>query len=112
MIAAKDHATRLAPTDLPVLFLAETGTGKELFARALHDASTRAHGPFVALNCGALASGLIESELFGYAPGAFTGALRTGSVGKLGAAHGGTLFLDEIADMPEALQAALLRPFG
>ena len=109
VIAAKDHATRLAPTDLPVLFLAETGTGKELFARALHEASTRARGPFVALNCGALASGLLESELFGYAPGAFTGALRTGSVGKLGAAHGGTLFLDEIADMPEALQAALLR---
>ena len=109
VLAAKDHATRLAPTNLPVLFLAETGTGKELFARALHLASTRASGPFVALNCGALASGVLESELFGYAPGAFTGALRSGSMGKLGAADGGTLFLDEIADMPEALQAALLR---
>ena len=109
VLAAKEHATRLAPTNLPVLFLAETGTGKELFARALHDASTRASGPFVALNCGALAGSVLESELFGYAPGAFTGALRTGSVGKLGAADGGTLFLDEIADMPDALQAALLR---
>jgi transcriptional regulator with PAS, ATPase and Fis domain len=89
--------------------LAETGTGKELFARALHAASPRADGPFVALNCGALAAGVLESELFGYAPGAFTGALRGGSVGKLGAANGGTLFLDEIAEMPDALQAALLR---
>ncbi len=109
VIDAKEHATRLAPTMLPVLLLAETGTGKELFARALHHASSRAEGPFVALNCGALASGVLESELFGYAPGAFTGALRAGSSGKLGAAHGGTLFLDEIAEMPDALQAALLR---
>ncbi len=109
VLAAKDQGTRLAGTSLPVLFLAETGTGKELFARALHSASPRASGPFVALNCGALAAGVLESELFGYAPGAFTGALRAGSVGKLGAAHGGTLFLDEIADMPAPLQAALLR---
>ncbi len=109
VLAAQEHATRLAPTNLPVLFLAETGTGKELFARALHSASKRASGPFVALNCGALAGSVLESELFGYAPGAFTGALRAGSLGKLSAANGGTLFLDEIADMPDALQAALLR---
>jgi transcriptional regulator of acetoin/glycerol metabolism len=92
-----------------VLLLAETGTGKELFARAIHAASTRSSGPFVALNCGALSTTLLESELFGYAPGAFTGASRTGSNGKLGAADGGTLFLDEIAETPEAIQAALLR---
>jgi sigma-54 dependent transcriptional regulator, acetoin dehydrogenase operon transcriptional activator AcoR len=90
-----------------VLLLAETGTGKELFARAIHGASDR--GPFVALNCGAVSDSLLESELFGHAPGAFTGAARTGSDGKIGAASGGTLFLDEIAEMPDALQAALLR---
>ncbi len=109
VIAAKEAATRIARTTLPVLFLAETGTGKELFAHAVHAASPRAAGPFVALNCGALASGVLESELFGYAPGAFTGALRGGSRGKIGAADGGTLFLDEIGEMPDALQAALLR---
>jgi sigma-54 dependent transcriptional regulator, acetoin dehydrogenase operon transcriptional activator AcoR len=106
---AKGAAARFAGTSLPVLLLAETGTGKELFAHAIHGASARARGPFVPLNCGALAPSLLESELFGYAPGAFTGAARAGSEGRLGAAHGGTLFLDEIAEMPEALQAALLR---
>ncbi len=109
VIEAKEMAARFAPTSLPILLLAETGTGKELFARAVHAASPRGGGAFVALNCGALAPSLLEGELFGYAPGAFTGAARGGSEGKLGAAHGGTLFLDEIAEMPEALQAALLR---
>ena len=109
VVRAKVAAARFAGTVLPVLLLAETGTGKELFARAVHDASARAQGPFVPLNCGALAPALLESELFGYAPGAFTGASRTGAEGRLGAANGGTLFLDEIAEMPDALQAALLR---
>ena len=102
-------ASRFAPTPLPVLLLAETGTGKELFARAIHDRSERRLAPFVPLNCGALAPTLLESELFGHAPGAFTGAQRAGSSGKLAAADGGTLFLDEIAEMPESLQATLLR---
>jgi sigma-54 dependent transcriptional regulator, acetoin dehydrogenase operon transcriptional activator AcoR len=106
---AKRTAARFAPTPLPILLLAETGTGKDLFARAIHAASARGKGPFVALNCGALAPGLLESELFGHAPGAFTGAQRSGSQGKLAAANLGTLFLDEVAEMPEALQAALLR---
>jgi transcriptional regulator of acetoin/glycerol metabolism len=109
VVAARALAARFAPTPLPVLLLAETGTGKELFARAIHQAGPRAAGNFVALNCGALAPSLLESELFGHAGGAFTGAQRGGTEGKIAAAHGGTLFLDEIAEMPEALQATLLR---
>ncbi len=109
LLAAKDAAARFARTPLPVLLLAETGTGKELFARAIHGASTRAQGAFVALNCGALTSSVLESELFGHAPNAFTGASRNGADGKIAAANGGTLFLDEIAEMPENVQAALLR---
>ncbi len=108
-VQATAVAQRFARTELPVLLLAETGTGKELFARAIHGASARARGPFVALNCGTISGGLLESELFGHAPGAFTGASRDGAEGKIGAANGGTLFLDEIADMPEAAQTALLR---
>lgn len=107
--AAKTLAARIAKTPLPVLLLAETGTGKELFARAIHAASDRGQGPFVAVNCGALSPALIASELFGVAPFAFTGASRIGSEGRLAAAHGGTLFLDEIGEMPVELQAALLR---
>jgi transcriptional regulator of acetoin/glycerol metabolism len=109
VVAAKRLAATFAPTVIPVLLLAETGTGKELFARAIHAASACAAGPCVAINCGAVSPSLLESELFGYAPGAFTGAGRAGSGGLLGEADGGTLFLDEIAEMPEALQAALLR---
>ena len=109
LVAAKESASRFAATELPVLLLAETGTGKELFARAIHDASSRASGPFVALNCGALASGVLESELFGHAPSSLTGASRHGADGKIAAANHGTLFLDEIAEMPDAVQAALLR---
>ncbi len=111
VLRAKEEAARFAATSLAVLLLAETGTGKELFARAIHDASAagRSGGPFVPVNCGAFAPALLEAELFGYAPGAFTGASRSGSEGRLGAAHGGTLFLDEVGDMPDALQIALLR---
>ncbi len=109
LVRARADASRFARTALPVLLLAETGTGKELFARAIHAASAAARGPFVAVNCGALSPSLLESELFGYGDGAFTGARRGGSDGRLAAADGGTLFLDEVAEMPDALQAALLR---
>lgn len=95
--------------DLPVLLLGETGTGKEVVARALHQASARADKPFVAVNCAAIPEGLIESELFGYREGAFTGSRKGGMIGRLMQAHGGTLFLDEIGDMPLSLQARLLR---
>ncbi len=107
--AARARAERFAPTDLPVLLLGETGVGKEVFARAIHAGSTRANAPFVAVNCGALAGTLLESELFGYGPGAFTGAAAGGSTGKLAAAHQGTLFLDEVGEMSPAAQSALLR---
>ncbi|MBD9443958.1 sigma-54-dependent Fis family transcriptional regulator [Pseudomonas sp. PDM04] len=95
--------------ELPVLLLGETGTGKEVIARALHLAGSRCDKPFVAVNCAAIPEGLIESELFGYREGAFTGSRRGGMIGRLQQAHGGTLFLDEIGDMPLALQARLLR---
>ncbi|MBK6921583.1 MAG: sigma-54-dependent Fis family transcriptional regulator [Deltaproteobacteria bacterium] len=106
---ARERARRFAPSQLPVLLLAETGTGKELFARAIHGASDRRRGPFVAVNCGALTGSLLESELFGYAAGAFTGARASGHDGKLAAADGGTLFLDELAEMSAGAQALLLR---
>lgn len=95
--------------DLPVLLNGETGTGKEVVAHALHDAGARSNKPFVAVNCAAIPEGLIESELFGYREGAFTGSRRGGMVGRFQQADGGTLFLDEIGDMPLALQARLLR---
>lgn len=94
---------------LPVLVQGETGTGKEVVARALHDASHRAGKPFIAVNCASIPEGLIESELFGYRDGAFTGARKGGMTGRLMQANGGTLFLDEIGDMPLQLQARLLR---
>lgn len=87
----------------------ETGTGKELFARAIHNASNRADKPMVSINCAAIPSELLESELFGYADGAFTGARKGGKPGKFQLANGGTLFLDEIGDMPLNMQAKILR---
>jgi two-component system NtrC family response regulator len=99
---------KLAPTQATVLLLGESGTGKELLARALHALSERASGPMVAINCAAIPENLLESELFGYERGAFTGAMKQ-TLGKLETADGGTLFLDEIGDMPLALQAKLLR---
>jgi transcriptional regulator of acetoin/glycerol metabolism len=95
--------------DVPALLVGETGTGKELVARALHYLGRRAEGPFVAVNCASLPESLVEAELFGYVEGAFTGARRGGAPGRLELAHGGTLFLDEIGDMPLASQAKLLR---
>ncbi|MCA9552145.1 MAG: sigma 54-interacting transcriptional regulator [Myxococcales bacterium] len=92
-----------------VLLLGESGTGKELFAQAIHNASARAAGPFVAVNCGAIPRDLVQSELFGYRGGAFTGARHEGHTGKLELAHGGTIFLDEIGDMPLDAQVSLLR---
>jgi transcriptional regulator with PAS, ATPase and Fis domain len=109
MIATKQAGARFAGTRLPILLLAETGAGKDLLARAIHSLSPRRERAFVAINCGALSPHLLESELFGYAPGAFTDARREGHEGKIGAARGGTLFLDEVAEMPGPLQALLLR---
>ncbi|UTW13013.1 sigma-54-dependent Fis family transcriptional regulator [Marinobacterium rhizophilum] len=107
------RALRIGPralmADVPVLLNGETGTGKEVIARALHQNSARAAKPFVAVNCAAIPEGLIESELFGYREGAFTGSRKGGMVGRFQQANGGTLFLDEIGDMPVALQARLLR---
>ncbi len=103
------RALKVLERDVPVLLQGETGTGKEAFASALHRASSRAGRPFVALNCAAIPETLIESELFGYRGGSFTGARREGMVGKLEQANGGILFLDEIGDMPLALQTRLLR---
>lgn len=100
---------RVLDRNIPLLLRGETGTGKEAFARAIHCASQRANGPFVALNCAAIPESLIESELFGYRAGTFTGASRQGMKGKLEQANGGTLFLDEIGDMPVHLQTRLLR---
>jgi transcriptional regulator of acetoin/glycerol metabolism len=100
---------KLMHTGLPVLVLGETGVGKDTLARAIHAESSRAAAPFVALNCGAMPENLIESELFGYAGGAFTGARKEGSTGRFVQADGGTLFLDEIGDMPHQLQTRLLR---
>ncbi|MFH0343239.1 MAG: sigma-54-dependent Fis family transcriptional regulator [Chromatiales bacterium] len=97
------------PRENPVLLLGETGTGKELVVHAIHAASARASHPFVVMNCGALPRDLIESELFGYSPGAFTGARRDGQMGKFEAAHKGTLFLDEIDSLPLDFQAKFLR---
>jgi sigma-54 dependent transcriptional regulator, acetoin dehydrogenase operon transcriptional activator AcoR len=102
-------ASRVADSTLPVLIQGPTGSGKECFARALHAASPRASYPFVAVNCAALPETLIESELFGYGPGAFTGAKKEGRKGKIVQSSGGTLFLDEIGDMPLLLQTRLLR---
>jgi transcriptional regulator of acetoin/glycerol metabolism len=109
MDAVVEKVRRVLGRDIPVLIQGETGTGKELLARAIHDEGPRSDQTFVAVNCAAIPDGLIESELFGYEEGAFTGARRKGYPGRIMQADGGTLFLDEIGDMPLALQARLLR---
>ena len=107
--AALEKARRVVGKPIALLLQGESGVGKEVFARAVHAAGPRREGPFVAVNCAALPESLIEAELFGYSPGAFTGARREGSLGRLREAQGGTLLLDEVGDMPMAFQARLLR---
>lgn len=102
-------ARRAAMQDFPVLLLGESGTGKDLFAQAIHNASPRGHGPFVPVNCGAANDEMLAAELFGYVEGAFTGAVKGGRAGKLELAHGGTLFLDEVEAMSPKMQVSLLR---
>jgi len=109
IVEAKKISAKYAETDAPVLLLGATGTGKELFAHAIHMESKRERGPFVCVNCAAIPKDLLESELFGYAPGAFTGAQQKGKAGKIELAHKGTLFLDEMGDLPLNAQAKLLR---
>ncbi|GAA0805278.1 sigma-54-dependent Fis family transcriptional regulator [Faecalicatena orotica] len=102
-------AKKFARSDATILIQGETGTGKELFAQSIHNASLRAEGPFVAVNCGSLPRNLLEAELFGYVEGAFTGASKGGKMGLFEMAHGGTIFLDEIGEMPVETQVQLLR---
>ena len=108
MLAACRMVEKIGPSDVTALILGESGSGKELFARALHDLSPRREQPFMAVNCAAIPENLLESELFGYEKGAFTGAVKQ-TPGKIEHASGGTFFLDEIGDMPQALQVKLLR---
>jgi two-component system NtrC family response regulator len=108
MVKVARTIERIAPADISVLLLGASGTGKELLARGLHNASGRRDKPFVAINCGAIPENLLESELFGHEKGAFTGAVKT-TEGKIELANGGTLFLDEVGDIPLALQVKLLR---
>lgn len=107
--SAAAKTRRVIDKGIPLLLQGESGVGKEVFAKAAHESSARRGGAFVAINCAALPESLIEAELFGYTPGAFTGARREGAAGRLREAHGGTLFLDEIGDMPLAMQTRLLR---
>jgi len=102
MQKAKDWASLAATCTSTVLILGESGTGKEIFANAIHNASSRNRGPFLAINCAAMPEGLIESELFGYTDGSFTGAKKGGQSGKFEMANGGTIFLDEIGEMSPA----------
>src|SRR5215475_11362888 len=108
MIALDRLIRQVAPHDTTVLLRGESGTGKEMAARTIHEASMRRSGPFVAINCGAIPSELLESELFGHEKGAFTGAIATRK-GRFELAEGGTLFLDEIGDMSLPMQVKLLR---
>lgn len=107
--AAIERVRRMLGRDIPIMIQGESGAGKEVFAKAFHNSGPRQSAPFVALNCASIPETLIESELFGYQGGAFTGARKEGAPGKIQQAHGGTLFLDEIGDMPLNLQARLLR---
>lgn len=109
MTGLKEAAKRVAKTNSSVLILGESGTGKELFAHSIHQASPRKNAPFITVNCGTLPEDLIESELFGYEGGSFTGAKREGKQGMFQAAEGGTIFLDEIGDLPLPMQVKLLR---
>jgi PAS domain S-box-containing protein len=109
MVEVRDLAVKVSKTSSTVLIQGESGTGKELFAHSIHEASPRADAPFVRLNCAAIPKELMESELFGYEEGAFTGAVKGGRTGKIEIASGGSLFLDEIANMPLEMQAKLLR---
>ena len=109
MKAVKERVRQYASTDTTVLITGESGTGKERIAQSIHNISRRKNGPFVAINCAALPEHLLESELFGYEEGAFTGAKKGGKSGLFELAHGGTIFLDEISEMPLSLQARLLR---
>lgn len=109
LYSLKEKVKMIAASDISVLIRGESGTGKELFAHSIHQLSNRSHQPFVKINCGAIPEHLLESELFGYEEGAFTGAKKGGKKGKFQLAHGGTLFLDEIGDMPVNMQVKLLR---
>jgi transcriptional regulator with PAS, ATPase and Fis domain len=109
LVEVRETALRYAAVDSTVLLLGETGAGKGLFARLIHQASARSNGPFLEVNCGAIPEGLMEAELFGYAKGAFTGADSKGKVGLVELAHRGTLLLNEIGDLPLGLQVKLLR---
>lgn len=109
LLDAVERARQLAKSNVPVLLLGETGVGKEVFAKGIHDFGSHKSAPFVALNCGGLSRELLAAELFGYVEGSFTGARRGGMVGKIEAANGGTLFLDELGEMPLDLQPHLLR---
>ncbi|MCL6635845.1 MAG: sigma 54-interacting transcriptional regulator, partial [Peptococcaceae bacterium] len=109
IMEVKDRARKISASNSTVLIVGESGTGKEIFARAIHAAGPHGHKPFVAINCGAIPENLLESELFGYDEGAFTGARRGGKPGKFELANGGTIFLDEIGNMSLYLQAKLLR---
>ena len=109
MLELKQKAAQYAIAESTVLIQGESGTGKELFAQSIHNASKRKSGPFVAVNCAAIPENLLESELFGYEGGAFTGARKEGKQGLFELAHGGTIFLDEVGEIPQTLQARLLR---
>lgn len=104
-----ERAKQFSKVDSNILITGKTGTGKELFAQSIHNESKRVMGPFLAINCAAIPESLLESELFGYAPGAFTGALKEGKPGLFEMAHGGTIFLDEVGEIPPLLQSRLLR---
>ncbi len=109
MISTVETARRYSRTSSNILLIGQSGTGKEMFAQSIHNDSQRRRMPFVAVNCAAIPEQLLESELFGYAPGAFTGAHRDGKAGLFELAHKGTLFLDEIGEISLTLQAKLLR---